>query len=60
MSRSGQGAYGNVVLVRVRPRTNPNKIERPGSVFAMKILNKTEMQSFDEVRSLLLTNLGAI
>ena len=46
----GQGAYGNVVLVRVRPRSNPNKIERPGSLFAMKILNRAEMQSFDEVR----------
>ncbi|KIM60656.1 hypothetical protein SCLCIDRAFT_1216720 [Scleroderma citrinum Foug A] len=44
----GQGAYGNVVLVRVRPRSNPNKIERPGSLFAMKILNRAEMQSFDE------------
>ncbi|KAL4077249.1 kinase-like domain-containing protein [Scleroderma yunnanense] len=44
----GQGAYGNVVLVRVRPRSNPHRIERPGSVFAMKILNKAEMQSFDE------------
>lgn len=44
----GQGAYGNVVLVRVRPRSNPNKIERPGSLFAMKILSRAEMQGFDE------------
>jgi len=49
----GQGAYGNVVLVRVRPRSNPNKIERPGSLFAMKILSRAEMQGFDEVRHFL-------
>ncbi|KAG6333581.1 hypothetical protein ID866_5510 [Astraeus odoratus] len=44
----GQGAYGNVVLVRVRLRPNPHTADRPGSVFAMKILSKAEMQSFDE------------
>ncbi|KAI6132012.1 kinase-like domain-containing protein [Pisolithus croceorrhizus] len=44
----GQGAYGNVVLVRVRQRSNPHKIGRPGAVFAMKILNKAEVQDLDQ------------
>lgn len=44
----GQGAYGNVVLVRVRQRSNPHKIDRSGAVFAMKILNKAEVQDLDQ------------
>ncbi|KAI6150615.1 kinase-like domain-containing protein [Pisolithus tinctorius] len=44
----GQGAYGSVVLVRVRQRSSPHKIDRPGAVFAMKILNKGELQDLDQ------------
>ncbi|KAH7889536.1 kinase-like domain-containing protein [Phlebopus sp. FC_14] len=44
----GKGSYGSVVVVRVRPSTNPTAIDQPGSLFAMKVLQKTEMQEFDQ------------
>ncbi|KIK98097.1 hypothetical protein PAXRUDRAFT_824282 [Paxillus rubicundulus Ve08.2h10] len=44
----GRGAYGSVLLVRVRPRQEPHPMDRPGSLFAMKVLRKDDMQNFDQ------------
>ncbi|KAF9227735.1 kinase-like protein [Gyrodon lividus] len=44
----GKGAYGSVLLVCVRSRQEPHAIDRPGSLFAMKVLRKDDMQNFDE------------
>ncbi|KAF9246364.1 kinase-like domain-containing protein [Melanogaster broomeanus] len=44
----GTGAYGSVLLVRVRARQEPHPMDRPGSLFAMKVLRKDHMQIFDD------------
>lgn len=46
---AGTGAYGSVLLVRVRPRVEGHQIDRPGSVFALKVLQKVDIQNFDKV-----------
>ena len=49
---TGTGAYGSVLLVRVRPRQEGHQIDRPGSLFAIKVLQKTDIQNFDKVRTI--------
>ncbi|KAI9571383.1 kinase-like domain-containing protein [Boletus coccyginus] len=43
----GTGAYGSVLLVRVR-RQQVHLLDRPGSLFAMKVLQKADIQNFDK------------
>ncbi|KIJ69156.1 hypothetical protein HYDPIDRAFT_164796 [Hydnomerulius pinastri MD-312] len=43
-----KGAYGSVLLVRVRPGEEPHEHDRPGSIFAVKVLQKDNMQRFDK------------
>lgn len=44
----GTGAYGSVLLVRVRPRQG-HQIDRPGSLFALKVFQKSDIRNFDKV-----------
>ncbi|KAF8559732.1 kinase-like protein [Imleria badia] len=44
----GTGAYGSVLLVRVRPRQESHRMDRPGSLFALKVLQKADIQNFDK------------
>ncbi|KAH7929678.1 kinase-like protein [Leucogyrophana mollusca] len=44
----GQGSFGDVLLVRVRPFDNPHKLERSGSLFAVKVIYKDDMKGFAE------------
>ncbi|KAG8217671.1 kinase-like domain-containing protein [Butyriboletus roseoflavus] len=44
----GNGAYGSVLLVRVRLRAEGHQIDRPGSLFALKVLQKADIQNFDK------------
>ncbi|KAF8447790.1 kinase-like domain-containing protein [Boletus edulis BED1] len=43
----GTGSYGSVLLVRVRPRQD-HRMDQPGSLFALKVLEKTDIQNFDK------------
>ncbi|KAG2127978.1 kinase-like domain-containing protein [Suillus clintonianus] len=44
----GDGAYGLVLLVRACDRPNVTKLERPGSLFAVKVLSKEKMKMIDQ------------
>ncbi|KAJ8593264.1 kinase-like protein [Rhizopogon salebrosus TDB-379] len=47
----GDGAYGHVLLAQTRDRTNLDKLERPGSLFAVKVLLKEKMKLIDRKHS---------
>ncbi|KAG1719251.1 uncharacterized protein EDB91DRAFT_1340986, partial [Suillus paluster] len=44
----GDGAYGHVILVRTLNHPNSRKLERPGSLFAVKVLSKERMKLIDQ------------
>lgn len=35
--------------MRVRPRQEGHQMDRPGSLFALKVLKKVDIQNFDKV-----------
>ncbi|EGN95631.1 hypothetical protein SERLA73DRAFT_186747 [Serpula lacrymans var. lacrymans S7.3] len=47
LSTLGQGAFGSVLLTRVRRREPANVLDKPGSLFAVKVFTKESMRDFD-------------
>ncbi|KAH7915311.1 kinase-like domain-containing protein [Hygrophoropsis aurantiaca] len=46
----GQGSFGDVLLVRVRATDSRYKMERPNSLFAVKVICKQHMKGFAETQ----------
>ena len=48
---TGQGVFGNVLLVRVRERVNKSALDKPGTLFAVKSFRKKAVRATDWVIS---------